>query len=252
MIINIPAPVDATKAVTLDIRIRDMPISEECRRHVHHIIDAFETLGVEGGLVYKLDLGHFPKQTLHGTLSWHNSGIIYSSTHFPYGDCGLALLLRMFRRAAIHGIRVDTVSINGAPISASDRSAIFSVATELEVLPKRQEEIPFQLEIHPVGAWVNLQCELAPADPNTVATILDDKIHNWADVVLLGGFHVLTTEINIEDLYGISLSRPTVAEDFIEWHIQMPDVPPESLNCLINMLALFSESFLPIHTVYIG
>jgi hypothetical protein len=158
----------------------------------------------------------------------------------------------MFRRAAVNGIHADTVSVNGGPTPATNRNAIFSVATQLEALPKRRERIPFQLEIHPTGTWVNLQCELAPIDPSTVVTKLDNKIHNWAEIILLGGFHVLTATNNVEDVYGISLSRPTVAEDYIEWHIQMPDVPPESLNCLINMLALFSESFLPIHALYIG
>lgn len=252
MNINLPAPLDGTTALTIDIRTRELTLPEDLRQHVRRTVGAFEALAADGGLVYCLDQNRFPERLLNGVLSWHQGGFVYAPAYFPYGDRGLALLLRMFRRLATVGIHVDSASIQGTPGKIRDRSAIVSVAIELEVLPERIQDIPFELEIYPTGPWVNLQCDLLPTNSEAIATTLDAGIKHWVEVVVLGGFHILTAGTSIEEEYGIGLSRPSVAEDFVEWHIQMPDVPPGSLNCLVNVLAHSCRQFPVIRTVYIG
>ena len=251
MNIQVPIPVDGANAITVEVHLKRMPDDHD-RNLIYRVFDAFERLAADGGMVYRFDRALFSEHVFHGTLTWRNSSFVYALTCFPYGERGMALLMRMLRRLVINGIHVDTVLIHGIPIELTDRSTICSVERALENLPEMRRDIPFQLKIRPSGAWVNLQCNLMVVSTNVVAEMLDSKIQNWASIVFFGGFHILTTNVHIEDEYGIGLSRPTVGEDFIEWHIQMPDVPPESLNCLVNILSHFSESFLPIDMVYIG
>jgi hypothetical protein len=252
MNINFPAPLDGTKALAIDIHTRELALPEDRGQHVRRTVEAFEALAADGGLVYYLDRNRFPERALDGLLSWRQGGFVYSPGYFPYGDRGLALLLRMFRRLATLGIHIDTVQVHGTRARVVDGSAIVSVATELETLPERMRKIPFELEICPSGAWVNLQCDLLSGDSDAIAATFDTKIRNWVEVVLLGGFHIVSAHTSIEDEFGISVSRPSVAEDFVEWHIQMPDVPLESLNCLLNVFASYSQQFPVIRTVYMG
>jgi hypothetical protein len=189
-----------------------------------------------------------------GRLEWEPSRFTHIWPSFPFGAVGLVVVLRMLDRLRRGDSRIGPVTVRGTPTNPEHPVAIHHLEAAANRLPPRSRHLPFRLELCPYGDWVNIECELTPTFSPEVPQALHDAIWLWGKVANASGFQVAdeTQRPSLNGAFGVGIEGPIVGDDFLEWYCLKTGVTPESLNCLINILAVFSTTTFPLQSVYIG
>lgn len=242
MIVGSRHPIDGSRRVALHLSLPPDPDAESVREHLNQLVRTFVSFAVAGGLPViapapRCEIGASP-----------NAPVIIFDV-FPYAGPGLGVLLRMLGRLTDDASTL-TVFVDGERGIIGRADTIQNPSETVWLFPPRRSELPFSLEIQPVAAWVNLQVEFDTVIAEHV-TMLDTAIRIWMHVGVIGGFQLPTDGQSIETP-SVAISRPVEGEDFVDWYIQMPDVPPQSLNSLVNVLAHCRQRGAPIRAVYLS
>lgn len=249
MKVTIAKPIENSKAIRLQGVLANVTQIEQWQQNIQFTFDIFENLLRLGGLPNLFDRG--VKIHKNGELIWGKNSFSYNWLYFKFDIKGIAILLRMLARLQINGMSIiEEIVIEGeTPLTFSKNSVIDNEQVILNFFPEMQKKLPFILDIKITKAsWINFQCEFNSPFSNDISQALDSAIQGWVNVVNAGGFQML----NEEDILAMGIQGPIEAEDFLEWYLQMHDTLLGSLNCLINILALFSVQTFPIRLVYFG
>lgn len=118
--------------------------------------------------------------------------------------------------------------------------------------PSLPAQLPFELVIAPTGSWVTIECDTSEPTDAALVDAIDAYVRAWARAGERGEFQAVLPLAERPPDFCLVLSQPVVGDEFVQWQCQMPDVPIQSLNILIRVLALFSESAARLTHVYIG
>lgn len=252
MKITLTTPLHSGRPIELQGLVTQPFHAELWTEQIQSTFDVFERFVELGGLALAPGVGIEARPYEKADLNWYRNTFTYTWPRFPFGAAGFAVLLRMLGRLRVDDAAIYSVTIDGTPVEAVRKGSIDRIDEALGSVPHMRRDLPFTLDIQPTGAWVNVQCEFNPPIPDEIPQALNAAVHGWVSVVAAAGFQLYAGEGDEEEAFGIGVNGPVVAEDFLEWYVQMPDVPLDSLNCLVNVLSSFSDRVFLIQSVYIG
>jgi hypothetical protein len=251
MRVLLPRPIDGRVAITLRC---ELPASdrEGWRAEIASMSGSFDRFVAAGGLIPVIEPDR--RQELAGRLDWDRGQFAIVWPQFPFGEVGLTILLRMLGHLRRGEDRLASVALHGTSIAPDHPAAIAGLEEVANKLPSRVASLPFRLELRPIGDWINIECESPPPIPPAIPPALHEAIWSWGKVANAGGFQVVSEAEGAprDDAFGVGISGPTVADDFLEWHCLMMNVPVGGLKCLVNILASCSRRIFPLSAVYIG
>jgi hypothetical protein len=242
-------PMTNTQPFTLSIHTAEAQVTSDQMQHIQHALHTFLNfidLGGLGALPQPPNLVfHFYQQTNSIEYLPHEVKCSFNMV-LPFGFEAFGLLVRMFHRLVVEGLRITDLVFNQGHTR-------FRYPEEyLNWTPNMRTDLPFELNIQPSSAWINIQCEIDENTSETQLKQLDAALTTWADLVSWGGLQTETPLERMDEPFCASLSEASYSVDQVEWHLQMPDVPFQSLNSLVNILAHCAENLLPIKLVYLG
>ena len=252
MIINLTSSIDVRREVKLVGQIPSAFDAEIWNNLLTSTVELFDRFIGLGGT--ESTIANQREPYCQGKFDCSNGNFIYSWPRFPYGINALSIMLRMLSSIRQKDEFIESVTIEGTEIESSDSASLKDIKENMSILPSRMQNLPFKVQILSFGAWFNIECDLAPPIPPEIPYALNEIIWCWRNVAVAGGFGSLETHSGEtpNDVPDMGIDGPIIADDFLEWHCLMTGIPHESLNSLINMLAVFSKKVLSVTSVYIG